>query len=110
MTIQPLNSKQYQYQNETDQLNGLSRKTQATKDQNKLKDVCSEFEAVFLDQVFKEMRKSVKMGNKSPLIDGGMGEDIFKDMLYSEYTKVSAKNNSIGIRDMIYNFITEKRG
>ena len=44
------------------------------------------------------MRSSVQKGG---LIDGGNGEDIFKGMLDSEYSKAMADQRSSGIADSI---------
>lgn len=73
-----------------------------------LKKVCIEFEAIFLNQIFKEMRKSVKMGSSS-LIDGGFAEEVFKDMLFDEYSKISAENNSIGLAKMVYDTVMQQQ-
>ena len=61
--------------------------------------VSQEFEAIFIKQMLNVMRKSVA---KSGLMDGGMAEDIFEDMLYDEYAQNMAKTGSFGIADMIY--------
>jgi flagellar protein FlgJ len=45
------------------------------------------------------MRKSV---SKTGLMDGGMAEEIFEDMLYDEYAQKMAETGSFGIADMIY--------
>ena len=45
------------------------------------------------------MRKSV---NKTGLMDGGMAEEIFEDMLYDEYAQKMAETGSFGIANMIY--------
>ena len=45
---------------------------------------CVDFESLFIKQMLDVMRKSVK---KEGLLDGGMSEEIFTDMLYDEYAK-----------------------
>ena len=67
---------------------------------SRLYKVSQEFEAIFIKQMLNVMRKSVA---KSGLMDGGMAEDIFEDMLYDEYAQNMAKTGSFGIADMIYN-------
>lgn len=66
---------------------------------SKLYKVSQEFEAIFIKQMLNVMRKSV---SKSGLLDGGMAEEIFEDMLYDEYAKKMAVTGSFGIADMIY--------
>ena len=61
--------------------------------------VSQEFEAIFIKQMLNVMRKSV---SKTGLLDGGMAEEIFEDMLYDEYAQKMAESGSFGIADMIY--------
>ena len=65
------------------------------KELEKLNKACKEFESIFVYQMMKEMRKSVK---KTGLIHGGQAETIFRDMLDQE----QAKDVSIGIGSMLY--------
>ncbi len=60
---------------------------------------CQEFESIFVKMMLKTMRDSVQ---KSGLVDGGMAEDVFKDMLYDEYALSMSRNASFGIADQIY--------
>ena len=66
---------------------------------SKLYKVSQDFEAIFIKQMLNVMRKSV---SKTGLMDGGMAEEIFEDMLYDEYAEKMAKSGSFGIADMIY--------
>ena len=66
---------------------------------SKLYKVFQDFEAIIIKQMLNVMRKSV---NKTGLMDGGMAEEIFEDMLYDEYAQNMAKSGSFGIADMIY--------
>ena len=62
--------------------------------------VCLDFEAIFIKQMLNSMRKTVE---KSGLLDGGMAEDLFEDMLYDEYAKKMAQSANFGLAAMIYN-------
>ena len=66
---------------------------------SRLYKVSQEFEAIFIKQMLNVMRKSVA---KTGLMDGGMAEEFFEDMLYDEYAKKMAETGSFGIADMIY--------
>lgn len=66
---------------------------------SKLYKVSQEFEAIFIKQMLNVMRKSVA---KTGLLDGGMAEEFFEDMLYDEYAEKMAESGSFGIADMIY--------
>ena len=72
--------------------------TGAKKDE-KLYDVCVEFESIFIKQMLNVMRKNI---DKSGLLSGGMSEEIFEDMLYDEYALMMAKTSHFGLADMIY--------
>lgn len=97
------------YQNETSSKFSLSFPNEETIekiDKNKefekkrLREVSEDFEALMINQMLKEMRKTV---NKSDLINGGMAEQIFEDMLYDEYSKEFSKTKTFGLSDIIYN-------
>jgi flagellar protein FlgJ len=58
-----------------------------------------EFEAIFIKQMLKVMRDTVP---KNDLLDGGMAEDIFEDMLYDQYALKMAKSAGFGLADQVY--------
>ena len=66
----------------------------------RLREVSEDFESLMINQMLKEMRKTV---NKSGLVDGGMAEEIFEDMLYDEYAKEFSKTKTFGLAEIIYN-------
>lgn len=61
--------------------------------------VCLDFEALFIKQMLNVMRKTVE---KNGLLDGGMSEDIFEDMLYDEYAKKMAQTAQFGLAETMY--------
>ncbi len=72
----------------------------------KLKEACRDFEALFIKQMLDTVRKTV---NKTDMLDGGMAEDIFEDMLYDEYSKSMADTGSFGIAKMMYQELSGER-
>jgi Rod binding domain-containing protein len=66
---------------------------------SRLYQVSQEFEAIFIKQMLNTMRKTV---TKSGLLDGGMAEEIFEDMLYDEYAMKMAKTAGFGLADQVY--------
>lgn len=68
-------------------------------DEQKLREATKDFESLFIKQMLNSMKKTV---NKSGLIDGGMGQEIFEDMLYDEYAKKIADTANLGISDMMF--------
>jgi len=75
-----------------------TEKAQASKDDAKLKATCKDMEAMFLNMMMTEMRKTV---DKSKLVDTSK-EEIMTSMLDSEVTKNMASAGGIGLADMLY--------
>ncbi len=60
---------------------------------------CLDFEAIFIKQMLNVMRKTVQ---KEGLLDGGLSEDIFEDMLYDEYAQKMAQTAQFGLAETMY--------
>ena len=72
----------------------------ADTDDKKLREACQELEAVFANQLLRQMRATVP---KSGLMEESAGSSIYLDMLDEEYSKVIAKSRSnMGIAEMLY--------
>lgn len=65
----------------------------------KLKEACKDFEALFLANLMKAMRKTVE---KTNLFGSDSGEATFQEMMDSEVSKAATNTNSMGIADMLY--------
>jgi flagellar protein FlgJ len=72
----------------------------AAKQDAKLKVACTEMEAVFLNLLMTQMRRTVPKTNL--LGGGGNADEIMKSMLDGEMTKNMAKAGGIGLADMLY--------
>ncbi|MBU1078499.1 MAG: rod-binding protein [Spirochaetes bacterium] len=68
-------------------------------EKKQLREVSRQMEALFINMMFKEMRKNI---NKYRLIQENPAENIFSDMLYHEYSGQMAKTGKFGLADMIY--------
>lgn len=68
-----------------------------------LMDVCKSFEAYFVEQMFKEMKKTVP---QSTLSNEYM--DYFGDMLYQEYAEDVTDRGDLGIAQMLYESMKRK--
>lgn len=77
-------------------------------EKERLKELCKDFESIFVHQMMKAMRKTID--KEDSLIDGGMGEEIFQDMLDSEYSKEASKTKSLGLSDMLYRQLSKSFG
>ena len=70
-------------------------------DDEKLMDVCKQFEAYFIEQVFKEVKKTI------PDISGATGAnknliEFYTDSMIQEAAEQSAEQNSLGLAQMLY--------
>ena len=63
-----------------------------------IKKVAKEFESIFTSIMLRSMRKTV---GENPLIPSSFGEEVYTDMLDSEYSKMIANNASLGLSDLI---------
>ena len=75
------------------------KKAVGEKDEKKLKEACRNFEAVFVNMMFSQMRSTIQ---KTDLMGGGFAEQTFEDMLYDNYSKEIAKGPGIGLADIMY--------
>lgn len=64
----------------------------------KIKELSQDFESVFLELLTSNMRKSIQ---KSGLVSGGNGEDIFQGLLDAEYAKTLSAQKMTGLADAI---------
>ncbi|MFH1564016.1 MAG: rod-binding protein [Nitrospirota bacterium] len=94
--------------NKTTQSNDFAGVLKNAEDKEKikarLKEVSYEVEAIFINQLLKEMRTSVPKGS---LFHGGSAENIFEDMLFDEYAKLMAKSDQFGLSRQIYDQVSK---
>lgn len=90
---------QYQLDKFTNKARSLEKGLkQDGKQGEKLYEACEDFEAIFTQMMFKEMRKTV---NKSEVLNGGYAEEVFQGMMDEEIAKESAKRNG-SMADLLY--------
>jgi len=65
----------------------------------RLREACSEFEALFINQLLKELRATV---GKSGLMDGGQAEEVYTGMMDTEMARDLAAKGGIGLADILY--------
>jgi len=78
---------------------GGADKQDARAQDARLKAACAEMEAVFLNLLLSEMRKTVP---KSTLTGGGYQEEVCRSLLDSELARNMAKAGGTGLADMLY--------
>lgn len=79
--------------------------TPASVDKDRLAKTARDFEAIFVQQVFKEMRKTIPEGG---LLPRGQAEDIYFDMQDMEAAKQLARQGGIGLADMMLEQLQKK--
>lgn len=67
-----------------------------------LMDVCKQFESYFLEQVFKEMKKTIPDGSLSQDQNTSNLVDYFTDNAIQELATQSTDKNSLGLAQMLY--------
>lgn len=82
----------------TKEFSSAAAKAKASKDDAKLKATCKDMEAMFLNMMLTEMRKTV---DKSKLVDTSK-EEIMTSMLDGEMSKNMASAGGMGLADMLY--------
>lgn len=65
----------------------------------RLRELCQEFESLFLYRLLKEMRKAVP---RSSLVHGGLAEDIFLDLRDQELARSSSRAGNLGLGELLY--------
>lgn len=85
---------------ETDAFKDLLKTAAEGKDLKKLKEASQEFEAYFINMLFKEMRKTIQEGG---LVEKSQARSTFENMLDEEMSKNMSKQGGLGLADMIYN-------
>ena len=70
-----------------------------TKREKRLYDSCVEMESFLWKNVLNSMKSTI---NKYKLIDGGLSEEFFTDMLYDEYAMICAKSSSSNLASIMY--------
>ena len=91
----------------TQQANQLKKLPQSkgVSDDAKLREVANDFEAIFIQQMLKTMRKT---SFESDLLPKSEGEKVFQSLLDEQYALISAKSGSLGLGETIYQQLKPK--
>ena len=66
-----------------------------------LMDACKQFEAYFLEQMFKEMRKTIPESEETSGSTGSL-VDYYKDQMVQNIAADSTEQNSLGLAQTLY--------
>ena len=89
---------------QANQLNKIPE-TKGVSDDAKLRESANDFEASFIQQMLKSMRKT---SFESDLLPKSEGEKVFQSLLDEQYALLSAKSGSLGLAEMIYQQLKPK--
>lgn len=73
--------------------------TRKQRDLQSLKESSQEFEAIFVMEMFKEMRKTIPEGG---LFEKNIATEIYQEMMDMETARAVAKGPGLGIADAMY--------
>ncbi len=78
---------------------GSTSAVAGSKDQQKLRKACQDFESIFLNYLLSKMRESVP---KSDLMGESHGEELYLGMLDEELSKQMAASGGVGLSQILY--------
>ncbi len=77
----------------------------ASQNSAEIKKAVINFEALFVNQMLQEMRKTIE---KSGLLPAAPGEDIYESLFDAELSKLMASNGSIGLENILMKQLTNE--
>ncbi len=87
-------------------LYGKTTTAQSSPEEKQLRQVCADFEAIFIYQLLKSMKKLVPEGGLLPMTTG---RSMWEDMLHQQIAEaVSRRGNGLGLQTMLYRELQKK--
>jgi flagellar protein FlgJ len=74
-------------------------------EETRLMETCRDFEAIFMGELLKSMRKTVPQGG---MLANSFGQDVFQSMLDDEYAKQMASSHSTGLAEILFQQLRPK--
>lgn len=87
-------------QAKADKLKNVANSANADATDEELMDACKQFESYFLEQVFKEMWKTVPDSNEDQSTSNLV--NYFKDSTIAELATQNTESNGLGLAQMLY--------
>jgi len=88
-------------QAKADKLKNVVNADYSEADDKELMDACKQFESYFLEQVFKQMWKTVPESNNEDQSTGNL-VDYFKESTIQELATQNTEKNGLGLAQMLY--------
>ncbi|MGM0471960.1 MAG: rod-binding protein [Bacillota bacterium] len=106
MHKEQLNRKQNRSKDFATELKAAAKQSKQSSDrQQQLRKATEKFSSIFVHKMLKEMRQSIP---ESEMLDGGMKEDIFKDMLDRKYATKMIESKQLKLADQLYNQLSKQ--
>jgi flagellar protein FlgJ len=86
---------------------GEGGKALKTDEQAELKKLCQDFEAVFIQTMFKQMRAAIP---EDGYLDTGMGGELFQEMMDTEVAREMARKGGFGLGRLLYESFAKDSG
>lgn len=93
-----LHSEQKREKLESDEFIKKLESLKGKEDEKEIKEACEQFESVFINMLFKQMRKTIEDGG---LVQKSHARETFEGMLDEEMSKAITKAGGIGLSDMM---------
>ena len=77
-----------------------TEQSKKSKELHRLRESCREFEAIYVNEMYKSMRKTVP--DSELLGKKGMGEEVYREMLDMEMARQTASGDGMGIGKAMY--------
>jgi peptidoglycan hydrolase FlgJ len=82
-----------------------SRPGEKKLDREKLKKACSDFEALFLARMLKQMRQSIPQNG---LLGNGPGKEIYQSLMDQELAKKISQRGGVGLGENLYRQVLQR--
>lgn len=100
-TLGGLDDYTYINQTKSDSLEKSLQSNAITQDEESLLNACKEFEAYFVEQMFKEMKKTIPQAENISSTTSSM-KDYYEEMLYQNYAKACSDNDNLGLAQSLF--------
>jgi peptidoglycan hydrolase FlgJ len=74
-------------------------------DREKLKKTCSDFEALFMARMLKQMRQSIPQNG---LLGNGPGKEIYQSLMDQELAKKMSQRGGVGLGERLYRQVLQR--
>ena len=85
--------------------NPASRPEGKKLDREKLKKACSDFEALFMARMLKQMRQSIPPNG---LLGNGPGKEVYQSLMDQELAKKMSQGRGIGLGERLYRQVLQR--